>query len=336
MNANRIVACFAALVAFATCPTAHAQLFRAYVSSTGLDTNPCSLQQPCRLLPAALTVVADGGEIWMLDSANYNTSSVIVTKSVTILAIPGAVGSLVSTGSLDALSINASGIKVTLRNLVFVHLTASGTGVNFVQGAQLGISNCEFANIQGTAIYAQAAGATVAIRDTVIRGTGASIGVLASGDVAVSLDNVHSKQHDFAVRAILGARVTVSNSVLSGSAYGVYAHSTGSATTRLVIAHSTISGNFFGIRAQTDTAGATVTVTARNNNLSHNSSAAVSAWQTASSTVNVVLEGNTLVENNAGVQFASGTPIVYTRSNNTFRFNTPDLSGGALTNLAAQ
>ncbi len=75
---------------------AHAQLFRAYLSSTGNDANPCTLPQPCRLLPAALTAVASGGEIWMLDSANYNSSTVTIGKSVSILAVPGAVGSVVA------------------------------------------------------------------------------------------------------------------------------------------------------------------------------------------------------------------------------------------------
>ena len=32
----------------------------AYLASDGLDTNACTLQEPCRLLPAALTAVADG------------------------------------------------------------------------------------------------------------------------------------------------------------------------------------------------------------------------------------------------------------------------------------
>jgi hypothetical protein len=47
-------------------------------------------------MPAALAAVADGGQIWMLDSANYNTSPVVIAKSVSILAVPGAVGSLVA------------------------------------------------------------------------------------------------------------------------------------------------------------------------------------------------------------------------------------------------
>ena len=88
----------ALVIALLLCATAHAQLFRAYLAPTGSDANPCTLQQPCRLLPAALTAVADGGEIWMLDSANYNSSSVNITKSVTILAVPGALGSVVAAG----------------------------------------------------------------------------------------------------------------------------------------------------------------------------------------------------------------------------------------------
>src|SRR6516162_6974773 len=103
------VAAFAAVALMLSAP-ADAQIFRAYVSSTGSDSNPCSLAARCRLLPAALTAVADGGEIWMLDSANYNTSTVTVTKSVTIRAIPGVMGSIVSTAGNDAMIVNAPGI----------------------------------------------------------------------------------------------------------------------------------------------------------------------------------------------------------------------------------
>ena len=177
MNANRIVACLTALVAFVACPTAQAQLFRAYVSSTGLDTNPCSLQQPCRLLPAALTAVADGGEIWMLDSANYNASQVNVTKSVTILALPGAMGSLVATSGGSAILINTAGVKVNLRNLVIVHLTSSAQGISFGSGSQLAVSDCEITNVQGSGIFANAAGGVVVVKNTVIRGPGSSNGL---------------------------------------------------------------------------------------------------------------------------------------------------------------
>jgi hypothetical protein len=70
-------------------------------------------------LPAALAAVADGGEVWMLDSANYNVAPVNISKSVTILAVPGAVGSVVATAG-HAININTVGVKVVLRNLTIV------------------------------------------------------------------------------------------------------------------------------------------------------------------------------------------------------------------------
>src|SRR5258706_4819435 len=85
-----------------TAPQA-AGLFRAYLASDGNDANPCTLTLPCRLLPAALTAVADGGEVWMLDSANYNAAQVNITKSVSILAVTGAPGSLVAAPFLSAI-----------------------------------------------------------------------------------------------------------------------------------------------------------------------------------------------------------------------------------------
>ena len=109
---------------------AQAQLFRAYVASTGSDANPCNLPAPCRLLPAALAAVADGGEIWMLDSANYNTATVTIGKSVSILAVPGAVGSVVAVGG-PAISITAGSLTVAVRNLVIVPLLG-GAGTDGV------------------------------------------------------------------------------------------------------------------------------------------------------------------------------------------------------------
>src|SRR3982751_142302 len=90
----RALLLLSASLAFAN--AAQAQLFRAYLASTGSDANPCTVAAPCRLLPAALNAVASGGEIWMLASANYNTPFVAIGKSVSILAVPGAVGSFVA------------------------------------------------------------------------------------------------------------------------------------------------------------------------------------------------------------------------------------------------
>src|SRR5258706_8578213 len=146
-----------------------AGLFRAYLASSGSDANPCTLPQPCRLLPAALAAVADGGEIWMLDSANFNTGVVNIAKSVTILAIPGALGSVVSTDAHHAIYIDAANAKVTLRNLLIVGLGIVNDGISFVQGAELNVAECEIANVNN-GIFATASNSKVIVKNTVFRG----------------------------------------------------------------------------------------------------------------------------------------------------------------------
>jgi hypothetical protein len=127
MSASKVLRGAIAVAAALLLPAAaHAQLFRSYLARGGNDANPCTLPDPCRLLPAALAAVADGGEVWMLDSANYNATTVNVAKSVTILAVPGALGSVVA-ASGPAISIATAGVKVALRNLVIVPLPGSRT-----------------------------------------------------------------------------------------------------------------------------------------------------------------------------------------------------------------
>ncbi len=121
-------ALFVCFVTMLGAGTASAGLFRAYLSFTGNDGNPCTVLAPCRLLPAALAAVNDGGEIWMVDSANYNVTPVTIGKSVKILAISGALGSLIANGG-DAVIINAPGGTVTLKNLSVLNFNAGINGI---------------------------------------------------------------------------------------------------------------------------------------------------------------------------------------------------------------
>jgi nitrous oxidase accessory protein NosD len=240
----------AALSAMVLSLPAHAQLFRAYLASDGSDANPCTLPLPCRLLPKALTTVADGGEIWMLDSANFNSSQVDVAKSVTILAIPGAIGSVVAIGG-RALNIATPGVRVTLRNLVIVPFpSAGGTGgISMSDGSRLVVEGCEISGMPapGEGIRVTTA-AEVHVIDSVIR----------ANNTGVFLDN--------------GATATISTSRLLGNNdVGVYVNGT-SGTTRLALSDSTISGpasNSVGIFTQADT-GATTGVSVVRSTISNN------------------------------------------------------------------
>jgi hypothetical protein len=144
MNARalRRVLRFVPVAVLCGASAANAGLFRSYLSLNGNDGNPCTVQLPCRLLPAALTAVNAGGEIWMLDSANFNTAPVNIGKSVKILAIPGQMGSIVGSGG-DAIFINTTG-DVTLRNLQILNFSGGANGIN--------IANASAVHVEKTSI----------------------------------------------------------------------------------------------------------------------------------------------------------------------------------------
>jgi len=332
-NVIRIAGTFAA--ALLLCAPAQAQLFRAYLAADGSDINPCTLAQPCRLLPAAIAAVASGGEIWMLDSANYNIGQVNITKSVTILAVPGVVGSVVATSNGNAIYMGLAGLRVTLRNLVIVHLTTSANGIEMELGAELHVADCEIAGVTQSAIYAHAPNSKVTVKNTVLRGAG--YGFFANDTVTAALDGVHVKgMANSGVISAAGARVTVGNSVLSGNQHGAAVTANEGFISRLGIVNSVVDGNAGdGIIVQTFGLAGAAELTLKNSTVSNNGTA---IWtnQFTSSTVMALLDDNAVTYNAVGIFIGAGPPTLYSRGNNTLKFNTNDVVGGALTLSAGQ
>jgi hypothetical protein len=227
--------------------TAHAQLFRSYLASDGADTNPCTLSQPCRLLPAALTAVADGGEIWMLDSANYNTATVPITKSVSILAVPGAVGSIVALNGGPAVSIATSLLRVTLRNVSIGPLAGATPGTHGVEmnaSSTLTIEESLIANLPGNAVTVGSFG-TLRVADSTLRNNGEYAIRLDAEVRAVvvstrMLDNVEGGVSATGGSVGTVTTATVSDSVISGGQTGVGAYTFGNATMRISVQRCTI------------------------------------------------------------------------------------------------
>ena len=305
---------------------AHALLFRAYLAPTGSDANPCTLPQPCRLLPAALTAVADGGEIWMLDSANYNSSSVNITKSVTILAVPGALGSVVAAGG-NAIEIATAGVKVALRNLVIVPLVGGGgtSGINMTNGAALTVENCLIANLPETGIFVNTA-ASVRVTDTTIRDngdTGLDLegGARASVTRATISGNGNTGVYVFGS----GANTTtadIANSTLDANLTGVYAWSIhASGVVKVSVRDSQIARNSFGLYAQSNF-GASVTFSASNNMIANNGSEGMSSYFAGSK---MWASGNTVSDNGLGLYNDSG--LFESAGNNAVRNNGTNKTG---------
>jgi hypothetical protein len=328
-----LAACTLAL-ALAAAP-AKAGLFRTYLSASGSDANDCSVTHPCRLLPAALAAVNPGGEVWMLDSANFNTGTVNVTQSVTILAIPGSLGSLVVNGS-DALVIDTPGVTVTLRNLSFGFLATGGVGIRFSQGASLLVEGCRFSNLDSAGIFATASQGLMMVRNSVFRNN--VVGLSIGNEVQVALDRV--QVIDSSLRGIVisdNAIVSLSNSTVSGSGdVGVYASATAGGGIALAIDRSTIAGNTnVGVYASASTAGPGTTASITRSIISGSTTGA-GANQSGGGVAMLILDDSTISNNTSfGVQL-QGSATLLSRENNNFNFNGLDFTGGGPTTLAGQ
>ena len=247
---------FVAFAALALSAAAQAQLFRAYVSTTGSDGNACTLALPCRLLPAALNAVVSGGEIWMLDSANYNVATVSIDKSVSILAVPGVVGSVVATGG-PAITISASGLTVALRNVAIVPLSGGGgmDGASVTGASTLVIENGVISNLPGSGVVVSGTG-QLKIANTVIRNN-SSWAVFLQNGASAEISNTQMLSNlsgGVSAQGSVGSTLTtaaVSDSIVSGGSNGVFAYSIVSgATTKIFLARSTIEGTSAGLISQ--------------------------------------------------------------------------------------
>jgi hypothetical protein len=297
---------------------AYGQAFRAYLSSSGSDGNPCTLVQPCRLLPAALNAVAPGGEIWMLDSANFNSGTVNIGKSVSILALPGAVGSVVAVGGADAIDISGTGVKVSLRNLVIASNAVSpgSSGVVMSTGTSLSVDHCIFANLPHNGIDVETA-AFLHVGDTLFRNigtTGQESAILvangASGEVVdTKIDTVtgFGLQVTSAATGVNSRATFVNSKVTHSTNCAVFSYiSAGSGTAVLNTAHSALSNGNAGVCVQGG-AGAIGTLD------------------------DVVIHGNTF-----GVYVLDGASIARSFGNNAITNNTTAFPGGAMSSVTLQ
>jgi nitrous oxidase accessory protein NosD len=307
---------------------APAQAFRTYLAANGIDGPACSRAQPCRLLPAALAAVADGGEIWMLDSANYNTDTVNITKSVTILAVPGALGSVVSTGG-RAIQIDTPGVEVTLRNLVVVPLPAGfgfRHGVVMSQGAALTVQDCIFANLPDAGIHVEN-GVAVRVIDSTFRGNAYGLG-LKNGVRATVTGSTFSDHRGPGI-IVIGdnspavTTAEISDTVLEGNAgNGVEVTTVGGSPTRVSIRDSIIVGNGFGgMLARGD--GGEAFISASNNLVASSFNHGIDAYLPGS---RIFVSGNTVVNNNAP-GFRNDQGLVESTGDNAVQFNASPANG---------
>jgi hypothetical protein len=252
--------------------TAFAQATRTWVSGFGDDANPCSRTAPCKTFAGAISKTAAGGTINALDPGGFG--AVTITKALTIEAVGTVASALVSAG--NGINVNA-GVNdaVTLRGITVEGLSTGASGIKFNSGARLTVERCV---IQGFSVagidFEPSAASHLVVTDTTVNNSTANgPGVLIQGLGAtptVTLERARIVQN-------LGFGVLVKNG-------------------NVAIRNSTISGNATGVRANSSTTTAQVSVD--DSIVSDNTVAGVSTF---GSTTNLVISRSTISNNLVGI-----------------------------------
>ena len=227
---------------------------QAFVSTTGKDLNQCTRTQPCRTFAAAIGLVNAEGEIVVLDSGNYGT--VLITKAVSLIAPPG-VHATINTTSSDAITVAAgANDTVVLRGLTLNGATG-GIGINFNSGAALSVENCVINNFFRGILFDSPG--KLFVRDTTARKNFVGIlidttnGISPSAAVYASFERVRAVNNTgtgIFISSTASARVSVTDSIMSGNTTDGFLMSSGKATvTRSTAANNGRHG--FGLESGT-------------------------------------------------------------------------------------
>ena len=242
---------------------------RAFVRSDGIDSNPCTPQQPCRGFAAAILLTDPDGEVVVLDSAGYG--AVTVTKGVSIIAPPGVYAGISAFPGQDGVTVNAgAGDKVVLRGLS-INGQGGDRGISLQAAARVRIENCVISAMHLAGISDTAANAELIVLDTVVRDNLGS-GVTLFADLgSLVLDHVRSEHNggngvSFTPGAgSPGALATIADSIfVHNDGDGIGTDSVSGATITLVVERSVMSSNGQnGFRAGTAVGGSGVVTVSR-------------------------------------------------------------------------
>jgi hypothetical protein len=235
-------------------PMTATPIMRTYVSGLGSDANPCTADHPCATFQAALALTLAGGEIFVLNSANYGP--ITITKAVTITSEGAVAGILATSGTAVTINAGANDV-VNLRGLGVDGANTGGAGIQFNSGKSLTIQNSFVRNFTNSGIYfAPGNASTLFVSDTVVTNNGSN-GILvssASNTVNAALSRVTASGNGVGILASgAGVSLAVTNAVANNNSYGF-----GATSSVVMVNNSTASNNTVGIAA--DQRGGTVRV----------------------------------------------------------------------------
>ena len=163
-----------AIITSAPAQAQNGTLTRSFVSSAGLDGNPCTITQPCATFAHAYTKLSANGIIAALDPGKYGP--ITITTGVAINGNGWA--AITGPAPGNAITVNAGSGDVTLIGLEIDGANTATDGIVFVGGKSLIVSNCTIRQFTSHGMLLNAA-SPVTLTDLVIA-SNSQYGVLAA------------------------------------------------------------------------------------------------------------------------------------------------------------
>jgi Periplasmic copper-binding protein (NosD) len=304
----------AAIVARVPAQAQNGTLTRSFVSSTGVDSNPCTIIQPCATFAHAYTMVGANGIVAALDPGKYG--QLYITGPVTINGNGWAAITALGSGIGILIQAQASD-NVTLKGLEIDGASGAAYGIQLDSAGNLVIENCNVQNVE-TGIMFSTGAVNFHIADTIVANTGTGI---------------YFEPSDTAMNA-LGTfeRVTILN---AGYGIDLNAHyAAPSGTAKIVISNSTVSNNSsYGIYVDGSTVGV-LDVTIDNTNVNDNGVGIYGA-----DAAKILLGRSTITGNSDyGIDNETNPSTFYTYKDNKINLNGDNnlIGGQALSDLSYQ
>jgi hypothetical protein len=234
------------VTALATMP-AHAQ--RVFVSGGGLDTNPCSVSQPCRTFQQAYSTGPANGEINVLDPGGYGPLT--ITHGISIQGHGwGGITQTAACTTCAAIAISVTtSDPVSLNGLVLDGAGTGAFGIYITAGPSVEILNSVVRHFQfGIYDTTSTNGSNLLIEETIVsdnRTTGIGIFPMISASVKATLSRITANANTFGVGTSDNNDTTVANSVISNNSNVGLQNNTGVTW----LAKNVISGNGTGVLA---------------------------------------------------------------------------------------
>ena len=283
----------------------------------GSDVGACAVSAPCRTLAQALAHTAGGGEVLLLDSADFGAA--VIYSSVSIVA-PTSAHAAVTGSAAAAITIDAlPNDSVTLRGLT---ISGGNGGIVFNSGHSLhleGVTVRGYSDFSQSAIlFRPAAPARLSIVDSTIQSSTYGINVASANDVGVLLDNVRLEGDGFGLYMRAGGTASVRNTLIGGpGAFGIAVDGWNGAPLTTTLDRVAITGMDEALAVCNENP---VYAFVRNSTFANSAFYGVAAFCIAPA--GVWLDGNRITHNGTGLGIFSGN--AYSRGNNTIEANGVD------------